>query len=177
MIDRNKTQRMPSKISHRLRYYIWQVCPKCKQGRWIYSSHVYRQGFTGLCNGCLRKDKRAEKSNSWRGGRFKIRSGYINVYVKEDDFFYPMAQINGYVKEHRLVMAKHLGRCLHLWEIVHHKNHIKDDNGLENLQLTSRDGHTITTILERRVEYLEGLLLNAGISFKKNYNWKIKMEV
>lgn len=82
-------------------------------------------------------------------------SGYISIRVYSDDFFYPMASWNGYVREHRLVMAKHLGRNLSSWELIHHINGIKDDNRLENLQLVTDDKHKQITVLENRIKFLE----------------------
>lgn len=61
------------------------------------------------------------------------KSGY--VFVGCPDEFAPMRSKSGYVMEHRLVMAQHLGRPLQAIETVHHISGDRSDNRIENLQL------------------------------------------
>ena len=77
-----------------------------------------------------------EQASGWKGGRFVHKgSGYVYVRIYEDDPFFGMANSNGYILEHRLVMARHLGRLLHKTESVHHIDRNKTHNDPDNLQL------------------------------------------
>ncbi len=71
----------------------------------------------------------------WRGGRFLNSSGYVEVLLPDEHPLAEMRTVTGRVREHRLVMAEHLGRPLQPSEIVHHINECRSDNRLENLQL------------------------------------------
>jgi len=139
--------------------YIWAKCKDCGEKRW---TRIAKNGefaprcyFCGRKYGNSRQYTEGEGHPSWKGGKFKSGAGYVYVRVYPDDFFYPMVNNTGYVPEHRLVVAKHLGRCLHIWELVHHKNGIKEDNRIENLQLSSFDSHNALTILETQLKRLK----------------------
>lgn len=78
---------------------------------------------------------RGKRAHNWNGGRHINHDGYVIVWVDPDSEFAAMRPRNGYVLEHRLVMARKLGRALVGNENVHHLNGIKDDNAPENLEL------------------------------------------
>ena len=85
-----------------------------------------------------------EGNPAWKGGVtiFKKKGNYKDVrYIRCPTEFLPMARKDGYVMEHRLIVAKVLGRCLERAEAVHHMNHNPVDNREENLALfsTNRD--------------------------------------
>ena len=63
---------------------------------------------------------------------------YRNAVVRN----HPKATKNGYVLLHRIVMENHLGRLLGDDEIIHHINHDKLDNRIENLQVMLKSEHT-----------------------------------
>lgn len=87
--------------------------------------------------GIVAENRRAkrERHGGWKGGRGRHGEGYIYVRMERDDPLWEMANVGGYVLEHRLVIARGLGRPLHKWETVHHIDGNKENNTPNNLQL------------------------------------------
>lgn len=74
----------------------------------------------------------------WKGGVMSDSHGRILVYSPG----HPRPSFGkSHVYRYRLVMEKHLGRFLESHEIVHHKNGIKTDDRIENLELMTQSEH------------------------------------
>lgn len=148
-----------------LAYAVWQECSACHSPRWVW---LKRKGVVPeltLCRDCymthglrpLRKGPRGNRNGNWKGGEWRTPDGYVLVPLYPDDFYGSMAGKNYIVPEHRLVMAKHLRRPLASWEKVHHKNGVKDDNRIENLELTTQSDHLSGHTNGYRAGYQKGL--------------------
>ena len=82
------------------------------------------------------KIRKGPKNGRWSGGRFKTHDGYIRVLCSS----HPKADCKGYVAEQNLIWEKHNGPLPDNY-VVHHKNGIKDDNSIENLEAMPDAAH------------------------------------
>jgi hypothetical protein len=112
------------------RKWVEVVCPVCGEkfsqrpdGRPVTCSRS--------CARRLQAQKNGGHSPNYKGGRWMINTGYWKV-LKRD---HPRADAGGYVLEHILVMEAKIGRHLHPWETIHHKNGVRSDNSPDNLEL------------------------------------------
>lgn len=101
-------------------------------------------------------------NGNWKGGK-RIDRGYVLIYMPQHPF-----ATDSYIREHRLAMEKYLGRYLKPTEIVHHKNGIKNDNRIKNLELISSITHNLYHCAKSLPFYVRRLLTE---------NRKLKKEI
>jgi len=114
----------------RRRSMIKKKCLVC-EAEFTTAPSSLKRGRGKFCSKeCFSISIKGENNYIWNGGKTKHK-GYI--LVAQSGHLYKNNR--GYVREHRLVMEKHLGRYLQPEEVVHHINKNKTDNRIENLKL------------------------------------------
>lgn len=93
--------------------------------------------ISAKCREASRKAHAGAQGCNWKGGRTQSKLGYIYIYLPD----HPNGKNNGYVAEHRLKMEQKLRRYLKPHESVHHRNAIKSDNRMSNLELMTKKIH------------------------------------
>jgi hypothetical protein len=124
---------------------IYYPCSKCGEYHWMARADLKRKSATGMCRKCFNEFMsitRGDARWNWKNfTRRKTGDGYIEIRVPRDDPFFSMANNGQLIREHRYIMAQHIGRPLGRWEIVHHVNCVKHDNRIENLRLVTLKNH------------------------------------
>lgn len=116
-----------------------QLDKKGRPRKYIHNHHwigIKRAPFTHEHRANIKKARARQAGRiNWQGGKSKMSHGYVRIWKPN----HPTASY-GYVLEHHLVMEDSLGRYLNVGEVVHHINHRRDDNRIENLKLFSSHG-------------------------------------
>jgi hypothetical protein len=137
---------------------VVQECLHCGKSFETYPCRISRKGRGRAGNFCSKACGYAAVERDL-SARHKTKQGYILMSLPKD---HPVSiertkrgVRNHRYPEHRLVMEKHLGRHLLPHENVHHKNGIRDDNRLENLELWSKNQPSGQRINDLYKEILE----------------------
>ena len=77
------------------------------------------------------------RNPNWKGGRSVASNGYVLLRMPG----HHLADVRGYVYEHRLIAEQVIGRHLMPGEVPHHKNGIRSDNRPENIEVMQSIAH------------------------------------
>lgn len=134
------------------------ICFQCGLGFQVkFKGELKRKYCSQPCEWKSKTGKKNPKTTGYNNGMWKENgraTKNLNGYVYVKSHNHPNRNKQDYIKEHRLVMEKHLGRYLTREEVVHHINGIKNDNRIENLTVFKSSGeHSAHHHKLKRLEY------------------------
>lgn len=115
---------------------VVKPCANCGKEMALKPSYARVQFCSRTCMGEAKTKRPGERLYNGKPIRYDKR-GYVLVWEPE----HPNKSFKGWQYEHRLVAEKQLGRYLRPDEHVHHRNHVKDDNRDENLEVMDGNDH------------------------------------
>ena len=111
------------------------------------SEETARRRMVALGIDRLPAKARPDRNVFWRGGRTVDKAGYILIHAPD----HPHATKGGYVREHRLVMERELGRYLLPDEVVDHRDTDTGNNDPSNLRLFASNADHLRETLKGQV--------------------------
>jgi hypothetical protein len=160
-------------------------CKETKEFKEFVEDNRYKDGHHCYCRKCTnfrqlnkhRSPEKLEKRRKYDRDKYRKKHGipldppafsvrktipgarHINVhgYVVLGKSNHPNAMKNRRILEHILIMSKHLGRPIRKGETIHHKNGIRHDNRIENLELWNKKhkpGQRVSDMIPWCIEFL-----------------------
>lgn len=125
-----------------LGWHVWnKYCSKACSGKMAgrvnkprMMGNTYRKGakMPAWFLEKVKAENIGERNPNWKGGRKIDKTGYVLLWIKGHPF-----SSRNYVREHRLVVERQLGRYLKQDEVVHHIDGSKQNNSISNLMVFS----------------------------------------
>ena len=112
---------------------------------WKQHGHKGRAAWSDQSKAGYSEKMSGANNPAWKGGVtiFKKKGNYSGVrYVRAPTWAQPMARKDGYLMEHRLVMAEWCGYLLTRTEVVHHIDH-DPARSPQPLSSNQRNGATV----------------------------------
>lgn len=125
---------------------VWFKCDNCqKEVKRRYSRFKRNKKHKNhFCSPkCSYAFIQKEKHPNWKGGKYVNSYGYKMIHKDfVDEKYHSMCASDGYIPEHRLVMAKKLNRPLKTEELVHHVDENRLNNKENNLEIVTKGEHS-----------------------------------